>query len=90
MQFDSFRALKGWTLAQAAAAMRVPGDESLEKINEPVISRHERGLTFPSPEHIARYEVITEGAVTYQDWLALRASVKSAVDAKPKRQPAAP
>lgn len=77
MQFEAFRALKGWTLAQAAHAMRVAGDEALEKINEPVISRHERGITFPSPEHISRYEAITEGAVTFADWWALRASLKA-------------
>ncbi len=82
MQFRAFRDLKGWTLDAAVEAMRVPDDADLEKINAPMISRHERGLFFPSPEHIARYEAITDGAVTYADWASLRAEVRGRVEKK--------
>lgn len=76
MQFRTFRTLKGWTLAQAADVMRLPDDKHLAGINAAMISRHERGIAFPAPELVARYEKISEGAVTYSDWSALRSSVK--------------
>lgn len=72
MRFEAFRELKNWTLEDAADAMRVPADPRLAGINAAMISRHERGSAFPNPEFIARYAEITEDAVTFADWLAVR------------------
>lgn len=82
MQFETYRQLKGWSLDTAAAEMRVPGDPDLDGVNGSMISRHERGVFLPSPELVARYEAITDGAVTYSDWVSLRHEAKSMPDGR--------
>lgn len=72
MQFEQYRSLKGWSLDQAAEALRRGGDERFALITSSLVSKHERGIHFPSPELIERYAQITDSAVTYQDWAALR------------------
>lgn len=75
MEFARFRELAGWTLEEAAARIRDGGDESVSRINASAASKHERGVHFPSPDLIERYKQITDGAVTFDDWNALRKSV---------------
>ena len=44
--------------------------------NASVVSKHERGLMFPGPERIERYRKASGGAVTHQDFYALRQQAK--------------
>lgn len=74
MDFFRYRTLRGWSLEDAAQAMRAGADERVEKITSAMIARHERGIHFPRPEVIARYAEITENAVTAEDWLRLHQS----------------
>lgn len=41
-------------------------------VTPPAIQRYERGERFPSPDAIEAYRVATDGAVTYEDFAALR------------------
>lgn len=72
MEFARFRELAGWTCDEAAEKIRESGDERFARVNASMVSKHERGVTFPSPELIDRYMQITDGAVTFSDWLAVR------------------
>lgn len=45
--------------------------------NASVVSRHERGTRYPEPEAIQKYARVTDGAVTNDDWLRLRAETRS-------------
>jgi hypothetical protein len=68
MDFERFRRLKGWSLDDAAAALRATGDPSVARINGSAIAKHERGLRWPRPAVISAYAAITEGAVGFDDW----------------------
>lgn len=72
MDFARFRELRGWTLERAASEMKSTGDERFESVSASLIGKHERGWHMPAPHFIKRYSEITEGAVTYEDWIALR------------------
>ncbi len=72
MDFERFRELKGWTLDEAADHLRNPEDPRLVGINGSVVGKHERGLRFPAPWWVARYAEVTEGAVTFEDWMKLQ------------------
>lgn len=74
MDFSAFRELKGWTLTRAAQELRTTGLPGVQRINDSVVSKHERGLRFPPPEAIEAYARITDGAVTWTDWMRLRQS----------------
>ena len=81
MDFERFRTLKGWTLDQAATAMRDTDEPGFAKITASMIAKHERGMHFPAPRFVARYAEVTEGAVTWDDWERLRKT-----ENKPRRQ----
>lgn len=74
MDFRAFRELRGWSLAEAVAQIRSGGGERFARINDSTVSKHERGVAFPGPALIARYTEITEGAVTYADWVSLNSN----------------
>lgn len=77
MEFARYRELAGWTCAQAAEKVK-DGREEFAGVNASVVSKHERGLRFPPPELIKRYTEITEGAVTFDDWHAVRKAAREA------------
>lgn len=70
MHPKSYRKEKGLTLRDLA--------ELIGASNASVVSKHERGMMFPSPETIERYRKATGGAVTYADWLSIRQRAKRA------------
>lgn len=72
MEFARFRELANWTCEQAAEKIRESGDERFARVNASMVSKHERGITFPNPDLIERYQQITDGAVTFSDWWAVR------------------
>lgn len=72
MDFEKFRELKGWSLERAANELAVPGHPALCNVNASLVAKHERGIYFPNPELISRYEAITEGAVVWSDWKRIR------------------
>lgn len=77
MDFIRFRELAGWTCEQAAEKIRESGEERFARVNASMVSKHERGVTFPSPDLIERYMQITDGAVTFNDWWAVRQSARA-------------
>ena len=80
MDFAHFRTLANWTLEEAANRLK-DGAEDFARVNASLVSKHERGLRFPSPELIERYSQITHGAVTFDDWHALRKANREAAQA---------
>lgn len=90
MQFEQYRALKGWSLEDAAEALRRSGDERFAAISNSLVSKHERGIHFPSPELIQRYSEITDNAVTYQDWITLRSQTPIEARRRGRRKAEAP
>ena len=72
MDFETFRSLKGWSLDDAAAELRKTGRYGVANINPTAIGKHERGIRFPPPDTVEAYAEITDGAVTYNDWLRVR------------------
>lgn len=64
MNFRTYRERMGWTLAEAARL--------LEFDDGSTVARHEIGATLPKPEAIARYEKLTAGEVTLDDFLQAR------------------
>lgn len=80
MEFTRFRELAGWTLEEAAAKVK-DGREDFAGVNASVVSKHERGVRFPPPDLIKRYSEITDGAVTFDDWAAVRKAAREAAQA---------
>lgn len=76
-----FRKSKGLTLEQLA--------EKVGAANASVVSRHELGTTFPTPEMIERYRKFSRGKVRFDDFDAIRKAKRDAQrrignDAPPK------
>lgn len=81
MDFSRFRELRGWTLERAADELKANGDERLANVTASLVRKHEAGWHMPRPVLIARYAEISEGAVTYQDWLNVRSAPKRKAEA---------
>lgn len=80
MEFTRFRELAGWTLEEAATKVK-DGRDDFAGVNASVVSKHERGVRFPPPDLIKRYSEITDGAVTFDDWAAVRKAAREAAQA---------
>lgn len=72
MDFARFRELRGWTLERAADEIKAGGDARFTGVNASLVAKHESGRHMPRPALMLRYKEITEGAVTYEDWLAAK------------------
>lgn len=59
-----FRKSRGLTLAEMADLVGASTGST--------VSKHERGLTFPSPEYVEAYRNVSQGKVQYEDWIDLR------------------
>lgn len=64
MNFRTYRESKGWTLAYAAELLGI-ADAS-------TVARHEIGASLPKVELLAKYERLTGGDVTAEDFIAAR------------------
>jgi len=74
MDLKSYRGLRKWSQEHVAQLLR---DRGLKASNGGVVAKHERGERFPDPDTVEAYREITDGAVRYEDWTALRDSIRS-------------
>lgn len=81
MMMRQFRETLGLTLRQVADATGFP-------LNQ--VSKDERGVREPSVEEIATYQDFTQGAVRYDDWLALKRQLSEVECMANEAAPAAP
>lgn len=69
MRLREYRKLKSWT--QEQLALLVVENSGLAA-NGSVVARHETGERFPDKDTIEAYRQITDGAVMYDDHVAVR------------------
>lgn len=80
MQLRDYRRAKGLTLHDMA---------DLVGWGFNMVSRHERGLSKPSPEQVEKYRKATGGEVQHSDWVALARRVQRQHRAAKPRTPSA-
>lgn len=73
MQLKTYRTQHRLTLADIVKRLRGVG---MEVGNETIVHRHEIGKRNVSVEMIEAYRKITNGAVTYADWVDLKEIVR--------------
>lgn len=83
MDFARFRELRGWTLERAADEVKANGDRRFARVTASLVARHESGRHMPRPALVLRYREITEGAVTYDDWLNAKERAESGAQPEP-------
>ena len=64
MQLRDFRQMKAWTLQELANLMGYANPRTVE--------RHEKGTRFPQSVDIEKYQQLSDGAVRFEDFVALK------------------